>query len=211
MQAAHFSYGQVTVFTACICTKTRTLSIAIISNDLTHDKYCVWKFLTTILDYIRSEVATFKKCHIFSDGCAAQFKNKFILSSLIKLELKFNMNITWSFFATSHGKGAVDGIGATVKRIVWTEIKSRRTTINNAEEFANCAAVKLKNIKIFYISKESIVESRSALHTIWENTRLPGIPNLQLQHFLEVSQTRILSRLTYKSIHYKITEYTNYL
>lgn len=51
------------------------------------------------------------------------------------LESKCSMNITWSLFATSHGKGAADGIGATVKTTVWTEIKSRRITISKAEDF----------------------------------------------------------------------------
>lgn len=211
VQAAHFSYEQVTVFTCCIWMENKTQSIAIISNDLSHDKYSVFTFLKTILDFLIKKNVKLKKFHIFSDGCASQFKNKFVLSSLIMLQTIYNAKITWSFFATSHGKGAVDGIGATVKRCVWAQIKSRQITIHNAEDFANCATDKLKNIKIFYKNKDAISSTRVQLSPIWEHSSLPGIQKLQLKHFVEASQNRIISRFTFKSTKYLITEYLNYI
>lgn len=53
-----------------------------------------------------------KEIHIFSDGAASQFKNKFIwcfMSTTFK-ELFPALRVQWHFFATSHGKGAVDGV-----------------------------------------------------------------------------------------------------
>lgn len=40
----------------------------------------------------------------------------------------------WIFFAASHGKGAVDGLGGTVKRVAWTGMKSRKVILNSAED-----------------------------------------------------------------------------
>lgn len=39
------------------------------------------------------------------------------MSALDMLSLKHNVKLAWNFSATSHGKGPVDGIGATVKRM----------------------------------------------------------------------------------------------
>ena len=49
VQAAHFTYSQVTVFTACAWTAENSWSIVIVSDDLSHDKFCVWTFIQTII------------------------------------------------------------------------------------------------------------------------------------------------------------------
>ena len=42
----------------------------------------------------------------FSDGAASQFKQRFTLCEITQLEKDWS----WNFFATGHGKGAVDGM-----------------------------------------------------------------------------------------------------
>ena len=39
-------------------------------------------------------------------------------------EEKHASNIRWNFFATSHGKGAVDGVGGVLKRRAWNKGKT---------------------------------------------------------------------------------------
>lgn len=50
---------------------------------------------------------------------------------------EFGINCDWSTFAASHGKGAVDGVGGSVKVTVWRAIKSGKTTIQNPVDFYN--------------------------------------------------------------------------
>ena len=57
--------------------------------------------------------------NVFSDGAESQFKQQYLFSNLYGWEKEFSVCLTWNFFATSHGKGAVDGIGGTVKQNVW--------------------------------------------------------------------------------------------
>ena len=40
----------------------------------------------------------------------------------------------WNFFATSHGKGAVDGVGGVLKRRAWNKVNARQVVIQNAAE-----------------------------------------------------------------------------
>ena len=52
---------------------------------------------------------------VWSDGPKNQFKNKYVMGSLDKVSRKPKVHLIWNFSATSHGKGHVDGLGATVK------------------------------------------------------------------------------------------------
>lgn len=62
-----------------------------------------------------------------------------------KLELKF---LQWNFFSTSHGKGCVDGIGGSAKRIVWQVVRSRNAMVSCADEFAAVLTKKDTNIGV---------------------------------------------------------------
>ena len=46
-----------------------------------------------------------------------------------------------------HGKGMMDGVGGTIKRVVYGLVKSRYININTAEEFAAEASKGLPPIK----------------------------------------------------------------
>lgn len=47
------------------------------------------------------------------DGAVSQFKNRFALSNIGRpYFIHYNLaDVDWSFFATQHGKGPVDGAG----------------------------------------------------------------------------------------------------
>lgn len=73
--------------------------------------------MSTVLEtLVKQKHPEVTKAHIFSDGQSSQFKNKYILSILSKLAKI--VQVQWNYFATSHGKGVVDGIGGTIKRLV---------------------------------------------------------------------------------------------
>lgn len=124
IQSAHWHHEQVTVFTGMAWLSDKQVySFAIISNYLSHDKYSVFVFIKNIVSWI-GQKHVLKSLVIFSDGCAGQFKNRYTLSTLCFLPEELDIpEITWSFFATSHGKGAVDGVGANVKRKVGPTIR----------------------------------------------------------------------------------------
>ena len=68
-----------------------------------------------------------------------------------------------ALFATSHGKGIVDGLGGSIKRSVWDIIHSQDCTISIASEYADLARQRNLNIDIFYITKSKVEESKPFL------------------------------------------------
>lgn len=136
-------------------------SYAIVSDSLEHDKRSVAAFLTKIVEDIQEKHLAMRVRHIFSDGAASQFKNKLIwcfLSTTFK-ELFPTLRVQWHFFATSHGKGAVDGVGATVKRAVNTDVLSRQAIlVTDAASLVDSARKSCPNTKIKLIASTEITD-----------------------------------------------------
>lgn len=99
---------------------------------------------------------------------------------LIHSNLKY---VDWSFFATAHGKGPVDGVGGTVKRAVWRRILQKQVVVNTAEDFAKVAKEACPNIAIIYVTKEAINQVRVEFEHLWSGNEPRNIPNIRQSHF----------------------------
>lgn len=85
-----------------------------------------------IISKIPSTVEILK---IWSDGPNNQFKNRFTAALIKMFQISQKLKIFWNFFATAHGKGSVDGIGAVVKTRVKRLVKSRHSIVNCSRDF----------------------------------------------------------------------------
>lgn len=84
-------------------------------DDLDHSKRTVIPYLDKIIEDFPVGISF---VNIWSDGPSEQLKNRYIAAKIPVLQDKFKKKIIWNFFATSHGKGPVDGIGGAIKRQV---------------------------------------------------------------------------------------------
>ena len=97
IQSGYWNQNQLTIFTVCMDGEREEELL-----------YLLVMILTTILTTENG----IKKADIFSDGPSSQFKNQYILSYLPSAYKRHHLDsLNWNFFATSHGKGAVDGVG----------------------------------------------------------------------------------------------------
>ncbi|XP_067647048.1 uncharacterized protein [Eurosta solidaginis] len=112
--------------------------------------------------------------------------------------LYFNVQVKWYFFAISHGKGAVDGVGAVVKRSVWSQVRQRKADINNAVDFMLNARKVIKNIETMHLSEEEVEANRIMLGRRLNDVL--AINKVQTHHFLKrCSQEDHSMGLTFKS------------
>ena len=93
------------------------VSFVVVSENNSHDTVAVHLFQKVLIKFLSNKIRTPKRIIYFSDGCAAQYKNRKIFINLCHHEEDFGMPAEWHFFATSHGKGPCDGVGGTVKRL----------------------------------------------------------------------------------------------
>ena len=139
IQSQHWKKTQITVYTAVAWYKDingvkNCESYAFISDYKQHDKYFVHAACTKIISEVK-KLIDFDRIVFFSDGAASQFKQKYTLSNATYI-LNRGIAVEWNFFATSHGKGAVDGMGVQVKREATLAALSRKR-VHYVAEFTN--------------------------------------------------------------------------
>jgi hypothetical protein len=152
-------------------------SFVAISDCNQHDVVAVHLFQTRLINFLKSahEVT---KIFYFSDGCAAQYKNRKNFINLCHHKQDFGIEAEWHFFATSHGKGPCDGIGGSVKRLA---ARSSLQRIGVAEPILdplalyNFAVTALPSITFTFTTSEEHETHRKQLGTRFSNARtIPG-------------------------------------
>lgn len=88
-----------------------------LSECLKHDTTLVHIFIGRFMNFLKLKLNPVKIIY-FTDGCAAQYKNRNNFYNMTLHEHDFGVPAEWHFYATSHGKSACDGLGGTVKRLV---------------------------------------------------------------------------------------------
>src|SRR5215469_4308216 len=167
VQGFHWENSQCTVhpFVAYYRNNSNTelvhASFCFLSPVTKHETSMVHTFLCTLIAKIKEKCQTVQKVHYFTDGCAAQYKNKNNFSNICYHYADFALNCKWHFFATSHGKSACDGIRGTIKRTVAKASLQRvyNNQILSAEDMYKFCIKHFENkIHFFLITNEAIKE-----------------------------------------------------
>ena len=115
-------------------------------------------------EFLKEILPCIEKVIYFSDGCAAQYKNRKNLFNLCQHKTEFGIEAEWNFFATSHGKSPCDAIGGTVKRVTARASLQRprgNQILTPLEMFEFCSTTtSLSTIKFFYIPQYQLIELR---------------------------------------------------
>ena len=146
--------------------------------------------MTKVLRLLIEKYPDVKNINLFSDGAAQHFKQCYFLTAMTELNALLglpnnHLEISYDLFATSHGKGAVDGIGGTLKRQVRNEIMCRREKVACAEEYAKVAEKVCPNVNVLYISKEEVLNSKPLFDEIFDGCRT--LPGTRKTHHFDVS------------------------
>lgn len=197
VQSAYYKRKQLSIFTAvAFVGQLNTVSFAIVSDDTKHQKEQVSYYIQIIIEMLHSAFVALTHILFVSDGCAAQFKNKYILGNLIHMENDFGLKAEWHFLPTSHGKSCADGIGGTLKRQVSHRMLSGLYNVKNAQDFVECALTFTKNINVIHATFDEMKLETDKLKNRWSNVK--PIPNIRSCHFFEPIGSKILAAISSK-------------
>ena len=182
IQSAHWQQSQVSLFTAAIWFEEKIHATILASDNLIHGKETIGPYIDYLLSTFPKSIKTVS---LWSDGPPSQFKNKFIVSLIPVLEKKYDISIRWNYFATSHGKGPVDGIGGSVKRQVWNAVRSRKALVNDALSFCSTAK-QVSNVNVVHISNDIVDSANSKLDTSRLFDDAPAIKGIKTFHCVQV-------------------------
>ena len=105
---------------------------------------------------------------IVSDGCASQFHSRYVFSLLTHMQPYINTE--WHYNEAHHGKGPMDGIGGTVKILVYRRGLSGDVVINTPKEFANFAD-QITSVNCLFLENTELLKEPE------EVTKAPPIPS----------------------------------
>lgn len=74
---------------------------------------------------------------------------------------KKRCEVSWKYFATSHVKGVVDGIGGSAKSLVRSKARSKGNDaiiVQKSKVLAKAAAHLMPQVNVIHISKEEILK-----------------------------------------------------
>lgn len=164
-QSYHWTSGQATVHPFVIYykrEKTEHVSFVVISECLEHNTIALYCFQKKLIDFMKSRFGNrIKKIYYFSDGSAAQYKNRKNFTNLCNHKDDFDIDAEWHFSATAHGKGPCDGVGGTVKRLA-ARASLQRTYENQIQTPFQLYEWAIQNIFVanfIYVSQEEYIET----------------------------------------------------
>ena len=69
-----------------------------------------------------------------------------------------DVTLSWYYNECHHGKGPMDGIGGTVKHMVFKKVKSGHVLVNSPKDFADASAKFLPTISMVYLTTDGIMD-----------------------------------------------------
>lgn len=186
---------QVSIFTIALRDCIQLHSKAFVADSTDHSKEVIVAYIYKLLAYLPKSVKTVK---IWSDGPTAQFKNKYISAAIQLFENLFPFTIVWNFFATSHGKGCVDGIGAAVKAKVRRLVLSRQAIVHCAKDFVNAFNLNESSIDVVEVTQSEIDKINADLELEFVFITAKSVKNISKCHQLQIQNNDVVGFTTSK-------------
>ena len=185
VQSAHWKQAQIKLYASVAWFRSDIFLHIIIGDNLKHDKYAVVVYLSEILEYKPENVHFLKVLKTKN----SQFKNKYVMGAIEMLSEMHNIKIIWNFSPTSHGKGPVDGVGATLKRMAADKVCRRESIINNLQDF--CNAVMHSSVKVTCMSVDEfqVHVENLGLQKLFESVQ--PIPDMTEYHYIEFENKNV--------------------
>lgn len=188
-------FFQASLFTSCLKCLECPYPTVIASDNTKHTKDEIGCYLFKVLSKLP---AITKTLLIWSDGPNNQFKNRYTAALIKIFEEQFHIKIYWNFFATSHGKGCVDGLGAVVKNRVKRLVKSRKAIVNCAKSFVDAFNLESSVIDLIYMSENEAKQIHNDLKLSDIFNSAPPVTNVFSHHQLQVRDGKVIGFSTSK-------------
>ena len=171
-QQSFFGKNQIGLFTVVsyFGKNCESMSLLIANDDASHSKEQVFYYIRLIVTELKKKYSHLNKIFFVTDGSPTQFKNRYIISSLVSIKEELGVSVQWDFFPTSHGKSPADGLGGTIKRGVGAKVLGGEL-VYNAANFIDCAKKFCKKTKLYLVTEEHTRETSKKLEKRWKKVK----------------------------------------
>ena len=124
-----------------------------INESSDHSRIAAFTCTNTLANELKKWMKdSLKKVILCGDGCSSQFHSKHVFALMTHFDKSVQLELHYN--EAHHGKGPMNGVGGTIKRVIFGLVKSNKITINTAEEFAAEASVAMTSIQSIYLSRD---------------------------------------------------------
>ena len=163
IQTTYFGHQSFSLFTSCCYYKDeennlQPKSIVVVTENSDHNRVTSMSSLKAVVEIAESR--TGKKYHrliFWSGGMGSQFRSHFVFK-ILSGTLFLEKEVLWFYNDRHHGKGPMDGVGGTLKNVIFRKVKSGQTVVYTPEDFANVAMEFVPSITTIYLPKEAEIE-----------------------------------------------------
>lgn len=164
IQTAYFGSKCFSIFTACAYYRStadddriESLCVTVVTESSEHNRACALTCIKkVVMEVERLTGPHYNSIDIWTDGCSAQFRSRYVFFLAAKSLLK-SKKLAWNYNERHHGKGPMEGVGGTLKRSVFNAVKSGKIVVNNSEVFAIAANDILNGIHIIFMHDDEIM------------------------------------------------------
>lgn len=179
--------------------KQQCQSFCAISDCTEHNTASFYAFQCAMIEKMKTMYPWITYIKYFSDGCAAQYKNRKNFANVLCHTDDFGLDCEWNFCVSCHGKGVCDSCAGSIKR-KFRHASMRSVPIRNATEMFEYCQKEQENIKTitFFVSAKEVAKiERSKLNRRFKY--LETIPNTRKIHFLKKHDNKSIVHKMYSS------------
>lgn len=157
-------------------------------------------FLCEAQDEVQSAHWNQPQLTLFTSGMYYNdnFQAKVFVSNNLTHTKETGIQIIWNYFATSHGKGCVDGIGATVKCIVRNHVKARDCIVNTAADFIAAFKRTESTIQLEEVTEDEFITINNDLSSTVVYNNAKNIRDISSAHQIKIINGKVLLYATSK-------------
>ena len=161
IQSAYFGHTCFRIFTDCCYYKAEERElikypVTITSESSDHSRIAAFCCVNKIIKLMEERIKPIKKVIVWSDGMVAQFRSRFVFMLLSTID--HAIDLEWHYNEAYHGKGPMDGVGGTIKNLVFHAVKSGKIWVRDPEEFAKAANDIVPSIRSIYMPIVDMLE-----------------------------------------------------
>ena len=156
IQSAYFGNQSFSLFTSFCYYLTDTdnlgqKSVVVVTEKSDHNRITSMSCLKKVIETIETQCGKiFNNIVVWSDGMGAQFRSKFIFQHLAG-NLFPDKSLSWYYNERHHGKGPMDGVGGTIKNVIFRKMKSGHDVVYTPNQFADAALKFVPSITTVYL------------------------------------------------------------
>ena len=163
VQSAYYDKPSVTLHPMMIYYKSgdelQHQAFVIVSDDRSHTSSSVFAFIQALMPEVKKLVPGPTCLNYITDSPTSQYRNKVMMYVVANHEELLGCKSSWLYLEAGHGKGPCDGLGGAAKRMADTDVRVKKISIQDAEDFFAWAESTNSTMKFIYVPQTKCIEA----------------------------------------------------